>query len=43
MTIQAGALDAGFYELKIAAKRKGGKQLKRTATFQVCGPSFELP
>ena len=31
----------GFYELKIAAKQKGGKQLKRTATFQVCGSTFE--
>ena len=40
--IQAGALDPGFYELKIAAKRKGG-QLKRSAIFQVCGPSFGLP
>jgi hypothetical protein len=37
--IEAGAFDPGFYELKVAAKRKGG-QLKRTATFQVCGPSF---
>jgi hypothetical protein len=37
--IQAGAFEPGFYELKVAAKRKGG-QLKRTATFQVCGPSF---
>jgi hypothetical protein len=37
--IPAGALDPGFYELKFAAKRKGG-QLKRSAVFQVCGPSF---
>ncbi len=39
--IGANDLDPGFYELKIAAKQKGGKQLKRTATFQVCGSTFE--
>ena len=40
--IPAGALDPGFYELKFAAKRKGSGQLKRTAVFQVCGPSFRI-
>ena len=39
--IPANSLDPGFYELRIAAKRKGG-QLKRTATFQVCGPTFGI-
>ncbi len=39
--IPADTLDPGFYELRIAAKRKGG-QLKRSATFQVCGPSFGI-
>ncbi len=41
MDIPANSLDPGFYELRIAAKRKGG-QLKRTATFQVCGPTFGI-
>jgi hypothetical protein len=41
VTVAANNFDPGFYDLKIAAKQKGGKQLKRTATFQVCGSTFE--
>lgn len=39
--VHAATLDPGFYELKFAAKRKGGSQLKRSATFQVCGRTFD--
>ena len=41
--VPGNRLDAGFYDLKIVAKRKGGKRLTRTAHFQVCGPSFGSP
>lgn len=41
VTVAANGFDPGFYDLKIAAKQKGGSQLKRTATFQVCGSTFE--
>ncbi len=41
--VPGNRLDAGFYDLKIVAKRKGGKKLTRTAHFQVCGPSFGSP
>ena len=40
--IRADELDPGFYDLKFAAKRKGGPQLKSKAVFQVCGPTFGL-
>jgi hypothetical protein len=39
--VSADTLDPGFYQLKVSAKRSGG-QLTRTATFQVCGPTFRL-
>ena len=37
VTLPTG-LDPGFYQLKLVASQKGGSKLKRTATFQVCGP-----
>ena len=41
VTIQAGTARPRLLRAQIAAKRKGG-QLKRTATFQVCGPTFGI-
>ena len=38
--VPANTFDPGIYELKIVARRKNGKQFKRSSTFQVCGPTF---
>jgi hypothetical protein len=41
VTIPGDELDPGFYNLTVAAKRKSGR-VKKTARFQVCGPTFGL-